>query len=138
MMDVPPSPSMRQVARTATARYRRLRVHPPYTASLYSGDARRPVRGASDWRTKSGASCCGLVNLLGYGASSACWPAQALSRQTTRSLSVEHPVTLIRIMTFNVNGLTYTGPDASPEALANGWKQRAALNLQTLSAGSLT
>ena len=41
-------------------------------------------------------------------------------------------MTLIRVMTFNVNGLTYTGPGASPEAHANGWKQRAELNLQTI------
>ena len=41
-------------------------------------------------------------------------------------------MTLIRVMTFNVNGLTYTGPGASPDALANDWKHRAPLNLQTI------
>ena len=41
-------------------------------------------------------------------------------------------MSIIRVMTFNVNGVTYTGPGATPEALANSWQHRATLNVATI------
>ena len=44
----------------------------------------------------------------------------------------EGSVSVIRVMTFNVNGAGYEGEDASPEQARNAWRNRAEVNVATI------